>query len=109
MWKISKEALVRSKLLLTYNIRPEHQEEYLNFMVNVFVPSLQRMGLSNAGVWHTAYGDYPARLIVFVAEDKDTMEQALAGKTWKDLEAKLERYVADYSRNVAPFQPGFQF
>ncbi len=100
---------MRSKLLLTYNVLPEHQEEYLNFMVNVFVPSLQRLGLTNAGVWHTAYGDYPSRLLVFVAEDKGTIDQALASKTWQDLEAKLEKYVTDYSRNVVPFQPGFQF
>ena len=100
---------MRSKLLMTYNILPEHQEEYLNFMVNVFVPSLQRLGLANAGVWHTAYGNYPSRLMVFVAEDKDTMTQARASKTWKDLEQKLEMYVTDYSRNIVPFQPGFQF
>ena len=93
---------------MTYNILPEHQEEYLNFMVNVFVPSLQRLGLANAGVWHTAYGNYPSRLMVFVAEDKEAMEQALGSKTWKDLEQKLEKYVTDYSRNIVPFQPGFQ-
>jgi hypothetical protein len=100
---------LRSKLLLTYNIIPEHQEEYMNFMVNVFVPSLQRIGLSNAGVWHTAYGDYPARLIVFVSDDQETMEEALKDKTWHDLETKLGKYVKDYARNVVPFQPGFQF
>lgn len=101
--------VVRRKLLLSYDIVPEYQEEYMNFMVNVFVPTLQRIGLVNAGVWHTVYGDYPARLLVFVADDQDTMEQALAGKTWKDLEAKLGKYVKDYSRRVVPFQPGFQF
>lgn len=100
---------LRRKLLLSYNIIPEHQEEYLNFMVNVFVPTLQRVGLVNAGVWHTAYGDYPARLIVFVAEDQETMEQALVSKTWKDAEVKLGRYVRDYARRVVPFEPGFQF
>lgn len=81
----------------------------MNFMVNVLVPSLQRVGLTNAGVWHTAYGDYPARLIVFVADDQETMEEALKDKMWRDLEAKLGKYVKDYSRSVVPFQPGFQF
>lgn len=106
---VSRGLDLRRKLLLSYNIVPEHQEEYMNFMVNVFVPTLQRIGLVNAGVWHTAYGDYPVRLIVFVAEDQETMEQALVSKTWKDAEVKLERYVRDYSRRVVPFEPGFQF
>ncbi len=100
---------MRLKILLTYNIVPEHQEQYLNFMVNVLVPSFQRMGLVNAGVWHTAYGDYPSRLVIFVVDDEATMESALADKTWKNLEAKLKQYVKDYSRRVVPFAPGFQF
>ncbi len=100
---------VRTKLLLTYNILAEQQEEYLNFMMNNFIPGLQRLGLVNSGVWHTAYGDYPARLIIFVADDQDTMDKALGSKSWKDLETKLERFVKDYTRRVVPFQPGFQF
>jgi len=67
------------------------------------------LGLANAGVWHTAYGDYPSRLIVFVSDDEPTMERALAGKTWKDLEGRLKQHVRDYTRRVVPFQPGFQF
>ena len=100
---------VRRKLLLAYDILPDHQDEYMNFMVNIFVPTLQRIGLANAGVWHTAYGDYPSRLIVFVSDDEPTMERALAGKTWKDLEGRLKQHVRDYTRRVVPFQPGFQF
>ncbi|MDE3088582.1 MAG: hypothetical protein KGJ80_04270 [Chloroflexota bacterium] len=100
---------MRSKLLLTYNILPEHQEEYFNFMVNIFVPTLQRMGLANAGVWHTAYGEHPARLLIFVAEDREAMEHALGSKAWKDMEKRLGGYVRDYARRVVAFQPGFQF
>jgi hypothetical protein len=96
-------------MLMTYNVVPEHQEEYLNFMMNTFVPTLQRMGLANAGVWHTAHGDYPTRLIAFVADDRETMDRAIEGKTWQDLESRLEQYVSDYSRRIVPFQPGFQF
>ncbi len=100
---------MRRKMLLSYNVVPDRQDEYLNLMVNVFVPTLQRLGLANAGVWHTAYGDYPTRLIIFVSDDEAAMEKALAGKTWKDLEARLKQYVGDYTRRVVAFQPGFQF
>jgi hypothetical protein len=96
-------------LLLTYNILPERQEEYMNFMVNTFIPSLQRVGLVSSGVWHTAYGNYPARLLVFVSEDEESMDKAIESKTWKDMEERLERYVKDYARRLVPFHPGFQF
>jgi hypothetical protein len=57
-------------MLLTYNIVPLMQEEYKQFMMNVFIPALQRIGLENVGVWHTAYGNYPMRLLAFVADEK---------------------------------------
>ncbi|MBI5303359.1 MAG: hypothetical protein HY868_14585 [Chloroflexi bacterium] len=98
----------RSTLLMTYNIIPLTQEDYMRFMVNVFMPMLQNIGLTNAGVWHTAYGNYPMRLLVFVA-DEDALKRALASETWGDMESKLKTFVEDYTLRVAPFRPGFQF
>ncbi len=100
---------MRSKLLLTYNIRLETQEEYMRFMVNILVPTLQRVGLANTGVWHTMYGNYPMRLITFVAENEETMRTALESKVWIELEEKLKGFVEDYTRRVVPYDPGFQF
>ncbi len=96
-------------MLLTYNILAQHQEEYLNFVVNTFMPTLKRIGLENAGVWHTAYGDYPIRLLVFISESEESMRRALAGETWKQMEEQLKSYVVDYTCRIVPFQPGFQF
>lgn len=99
---------MRSKMLLTYNILPATQEEYMQFMMNVFIPLLQRLGLENVGVWHTAYGNYPLRLLAFVAEEKE-MRAALADARWKNVETRLKQYVTDYACRVIPYEPGFQF
>jgi len=99
---------VRSKMLLTYNLVPAAQDEYMQFMMNVFVPMLQRLGLENVGVWHTAYGDYPTRLLAFVAEDA-AMRAALADTRWQTVEARLKQYVTDYTCRIVPNEPGFQF
>ena len=99
---------MRQKMLLSYNVSPEHQDEYMQFAVQVFLPTLQRIGLENQGVWHTAWGDYPTRLIVFVAEEQD-MHEAVTSDTWEQLETRLRQYVSDYTRRIVPFQPGFQF
>ncbi len=96
------------KLLLSYNILPQHQEEYMQFAVQVFVPTLQRIGLEDQGVWHTAWGNYPMRLIVFVADEQE-MKEAIASDAWEQLESRLKEYVSDYTRRIVPFQPGFQF
>ncbi len=99
---------MRSKMLLTYNIIPQAQEEYMQFMVNVFVPTLQRLGLENMGVWHTQYGNYPIRLLVFVADEKD-MREALHSESWQQSETRLKNYVTDYTCRVVAYQAGFQF
>jgi hypothetical protein len=100
--------VVRSKMLLTYNILPATQEEYMQFMMNVFIPLSQRLGLENVGVWHTAYGNYPLRLLAFVAEEKE-MRAALVDARWKNVETRLRQYVTDYVCRVIPYEPGFQF
>jgi len=95
-------------MLLSYNILPQYQQEYMEFMVSTFVPALQRIGLENMGVWHTAYGNYPMRLLVFVAEEK-MMQDALADESWREMETRLRNFVTDYTCRIVPFSPGFQF
>jgi len=97
------------KMLLTYNILPEGQENYMRFVLNEFIPALQSMGLANQGVWHTAWGDYPIRLLVFVAESGAVMTRAVESDTFQQAEEKLRGLVSEYSRRVVPFDPGFQF
>lgn len=99
---------MRLKMLLTYNILSQHQEEYMQFMVNIFVPTLQRIGLENQGVWHTAWGNYPIRMLVFVAEEKD-MREALASDSWQQMESRLKGIVTDYDCRIVKFEAGFQF
>ncbi len=98
-----------SRLLISYNIQPEHQKSYLQFAINTFIPTLQSLGLVNAGVWHTAYGNYPIRLLVFSADDKATMKRILSSETWLEMEKKLKTYVTDYSRRVIESDSRFQF
>lgn len=99
---------MRSKMLLAYNVLPQHQDEYMQFMMQVFVPTLQRIGLENEGIWHTAWGNYPIRLLAFVAEERD-MREAIKTDEWGQMEERLKGYVSDYSRRIVPYQAGFQF
>ena len=64
-----------ARLLLSYNIIPQVQQEYMNYVINEFIPALENIGLKNAGVWHTAYGNYPIRLLVFLSDDPAAMKR----------------------------------
>jgi len=99
-----------AKLILAYDIRPSVQDQYFQFMLGEMVPTLQAQGLHMNGAWHTAYGNYPMRLVEFVAEDRETIDSFLTSPTWDDLEAQLCRYVENYSRKIVPLREDmFQF
>ena len=96
-------------LLLTYDPVPERQEAYFRYVLGEFVPTLERIGLSLQGTWHTAYGSYPLRLATFSAPDLTTLRGILASETFQRLETRLQDYVVNYNRRIAPVRRGFQF
>lgn len=92
----------RFKLLLTYDIDPEGQETYFQFMLGELVPAVQTLGLQMSGAWHTAYGRYPARLVEFVGDNHEAVEAVLGTLQWADLEQRLRGYVTNYRKRVVP-------
>jgi hypothetical protein len=97
------------KLLLAYDPIPEKRDDYFQFVLGEFVPSLEHLGLQMSGVWHTAYGSYPLRLAGFLAPDRDTLDQIIASQAFQELETQLLEYVENYSRRVVPLRRTFQF
>ena len=102
-------AEMRVKMLLSYDIIPELQQAYYEFVLGEMVPAAQAMGLMLSDAWHTAYGDYPVRLNGFVAKDRATLNTILSGSEWKQMEEKLQRFVSEYRRKIVPYRDGFQF
>ena len=99
----------RVKMLLTYDVVPELQQAYYEFVLGEMIPTAQSMGLVLSEAWHTAYGDYPLRLNSFVARSRQELDRILATAEWQQLEDKLKRFVNGYQRKIVPFREGFQF
>lgn len=99
----------RYKIIVSYDVLPSNQENYFRFAMNEFIPILQEMGLYMTESWHTAYGDYPLRMAVFVSEDLESIEQLLRSERWQELESRFLTYVNNYSIHVVAYRQGFQF
>lgn len=97
------------KLLVTYDPIPEKQQEYFRYVLGEFLPALQGLGLSMHEVWHTAYGDYPLRLLTFVAQDMETLQGILVNPVFQSLEKRLRQYVVNYRQRIVPMHERFQF
>jgi hypothetical protein len=105
----NKGAGMEVKLLLAYNIKPNREDEYYRYVMGEFLPSLQNAGLHMVEGWHTAYGNYPLRLIAFRTEDEKTMQQVLKSTEWKEAKEKLLKLVRDYEERIVPAKNIFQF
>lgn len=106
---MSEDLANYTKVLLTYDIIPETQETYYQFMLGELVPTVQGMGLGMAEAWHTAVGDYPIRLITFVGETRTGVDKVIDSEQWEELETRLLQYVTNYTRRIVPFRNRFQF
>lgn len=99
----------RVKLLISYDILDEDQQAYYQYVLGEFLPRAQTLGLVLTEAWHTAFGDYPMRLLSFVARDRATLDAILARDEWQQLEEKLKTFITGYQRRIVPYRDRFQF
>jgi hypothetical protein len=100
---------VAVKLLMSWDIAPDHEQEYFEFVVREFIPGVQRLGLELSDAWATVFGPQPQIMVGAVAPSHDMIRQILASSEWKSLHNQLLDYVRNYSDKVVPARTGFQF
>ena len=96
------------KLLLSYDVRQDNQQEYYKFVMGSYLPKLQEMGFQMSEAWHTAYGDAPNRLIGLVCSDENSMNVLLSSDDWESLNEQLEEFVSEFDYKFIPYRGGFQ-
>jgi hypothetical protein len=97
------------KLLLTWDIATDHEQDYFEFVINEFVPGVQRLGLQPAEAWVTVFGDYPQIQVGILAEDLSIVQRALNSESWNQLTDKLFALVKNFSYKIIPARNTFQF
>ncbi len=96
------------KLLMRWDIRPETESEYFEFLVHEFIPALNKLGVADIQVWYTAYGDCEQKQAEGIAESEEMMMQVLNSEEWLTLSETLEGYVENFSIKMIPATRGFQ-
>lgn len=96
------------KLLMTWDIIPEHEQEYFEFVIRDFIPGVQRLGCELTDAWATVYGDQPQILVGAVISSLNRARQLISSQAWTDLNLKLMEYVQNYEQKIIPAKTGFQ-
>jgi len=99
---------VAVKLLMTWDIKPGREQEYFEFIVQEFIPSLERLGLRAEDAWFTIYGDYPQILTSVLAESVDDVRRALSSPEWQVVQEHLQAFVTNFDYKIVKARPGFQ-
>ena len=97
------------KVLMTWDISPEREQEYFEFVIGEFVPGVQRIGLQPIEAWATMYGNHPQIQVSLMAEDASMARRALNSPEWLKISGQLLTFVKNYSHKVVPPRGGFQF
>ena len=97
------------KVLMTWDISPERDQEYFEFVIGDFVPGVQRLGLQPIEAWATMYGTYPQIQVGLLADNILRANHIMNSPEWVQLQEQLLGYVKNFSYKVVPARGGFQF
>ncbi len=97
------------KLIMTWNIMPEREQEYFEFVVREFIPGVQRLGFELTDAWATVFGGHPQILVGAVLPSVAEARMMLNSPDWISLNNRLLDFVNDYSQKLVEAHGGFQF
>jgi hypothetical protein len=100
---------VPTKLILSWDILPGHEQEYFEFVIREFIPGVQRLGFTLTDAWATVFGGQPQIMVGAISENRQRLEELLLTTEWKDLYLKLSGLVENYHQKIVPAREGFQF
>jgi hypothetical protein len=94
---------------MTWDISPEHEQEYFEFVISEFIPGVQRLGFQPVDAWATLYGEYPQIQVGMLASDVENVRRMLSTAEWETLQRKLFTFVENFEYKIVPARSGFQF
>jgi hypothetical protein len=97
------------KLIMTWDIAPEKEQEYFEFVVREFLPDVQRFGFTLSDAWVTVFGDRPQIMVSAVMPSIKKVEQAIESEKWQALIDKLLGFVTNFQAKIVRSKGGFQF
>ena len=97
------------KIIMTWDIASEHEQEYFEFVIGEWVPGVQRLGFQPIDAWATVYGSYPQIQVGLLADTESAARKVFNSKDWTALEERLLTYVNNFSYKIVLARNGFQF
>lgn len=96
------------KLIMSWDIMPEHEQDYFEFIIREYVPGIQRLGCELSDAWATVYGSKPQILVAVVISSARKARQVLLSEEWLSLTSRLQDFIQNYTFKMVYARGGFQ-
>ncbi|HEX2912370.1 MAG TPA: hypothetical protein VH186_16290 [Chloroflexia bacterium] len=90
-----------STIFFYWDIKPEKDKEYMDFIFNDYLPSMSRIGISVTDGWLKIAGDGPQIMALGESQDRASALSALETREFRAAETRLLNYVENYSKHLA--------
>jgi hypothetical protein len=96
------------KLMMTWDILPGREEDYFEFHIRKFVPTLEQMGLTLHEAWLTQYGDHPRLMVEALVSSLGRARRILHSDDWDNLDLLLSDLVENFDYKIVPSRTRWQ-
>ncbi len=97
------------KLIMSWDITPEREQEYFEFVIREFLPGVQKLGFELSDAWATVYGEEPQIMVTAVLPSSTNARLLLLSDEWVSLHNRLMDYVENYKQKLVTARGGFQY
>ncbi len=83
-----------------WTVDHEKVRDYEKFMINKFIPEINRLGIHTVAGWAVLIGAYSEVIFEGITNDLDLLEKALTDKRYKAIVEELQNYIKKYKTKV---------
>jgi hypothetical protein len=83
-----------------WDIMPGHFDDYSTFVMNEYVPTLQKLGIRLVGGYYVVVGEGPRVVAVAEVESLDSLHKNLATREYRIISNRLLEYAWKYNSKV---------
>jgi hypothetical protein len=96
------------KLIMSWDITPEHEQDYFAFVIRDYIPGVQRMGCELVDAWATVYGNKPQITVSVIIGSPRKARQLLFSEDWLSLNNRLQDFIQNYTMKLVYARNRFQ-
>jgi len=88
------------KMMHYWTVIPSENHAYADFIINTFIPGINRLGMHTVAGWSVIVGSYSEVILEVVSEDLDQMEGALKSEQYRHLKSDLLNFIKNYKTKI---------